>query len=151
MRTVTFTFIGGFTKDYSQGTASQIALRNCSKEVGQYIWLGEGIQAFKHTSQKVAASHEEQIFSVHGFHDFLIIGRCKNLDSEVFLLEIYTFLRACSASFLRAQNALLLISALNYSHSVPIGQQLQWLMTQFLQNQVVSDISQVAGIALLPI
>ena len=43
MRTVSFTFIGGFTKDYSQGTASQIALRNCSKEVGQYIWLGEGI------------------------------------------------------------------------------------------------------------
>ena len=37
MRTASFTFIGGFTKDYSQGTASQIALRNCSKEVGQYI------------------------------------------------------------------------------------------------------------------
>ena len=37
MRTVSFTFIGGFTKDYSQGTDSQIALRNCSKEVGQYI------------------------------------------------------------------------------------------------------------------
>ena len=45
-------------------TASQIALRTCSEEIGrgQYIHLAKGICAIKHTfEQKVAASHEEQM------------------------------------------------------------------------------------------
>ena len=47
-------------------TASQIALRNCSKEVAgeisMYVILEKGVHALKHMFwQKVAASHKEQM------------------------------------------------------------------------------------------
>ena len=53
-RAVSFSFIWGLTKDYSLGNVIAVALRNCSKEVGegyQYICdFGKGVRAIKSTS-----------------------------------------------------------------------------------------------------
>ena len=59
-------FIWGKMKTAGQETASQIALRNCSKEAGGkvsiYVILvkGEYMQSSTYFLQKVSASHKEQ-------------------------------------------------------------------------------------------
>ena len=55
VRDVSCSFIWGLTEDDSPEAASEIALRDCSKEVkggGQNICvIGERVRAVKHTSQ----------------------------------------------------------------------------------------------------
>ena len=59
-------FIWGKMRTIARETAFQIALRNCSKEVGErsgfYMILVKGVRAVKHTFwQRLTASHEEQM------------------------------------------------------------------------------------------
>lgn len=53
-RAVSFSFIWGLTKDYSLGNSIAVALRNCSKDVGegnQYTCdFGKGVRTIKSTS-----------------------------------------------------------------------------------------------------
>ena len=76
-------------------TASQMALRNCSKEVREtvsiYVILVRGVHVIRLAfQQKVAASHEEKKRklllvmrkrSLHDFSVFLCTGRCRSLGS----------------------------------------------------------------------
>ena len=68
------------------GTASQKALRKCSKEVreetgyirsGLFVSFLGGKKKKKHAveSQKVTANHKEETSQVHDFNVFLCLGR----------------------------------------------------------------------------
>ena len=83
MRPVSSVLFGDLLRTVAWETASQIALRTCSEEVGTgasaYMTLVKGAHPIKHTSQgKLAASPEEQV-SVHDSSAFLGLRRCKKL------------------------------------------------------------------------
>lgn len=83
MRPVSPVLFGNLLRTVARETASPIALRPCSEEVGAgvsaHLTLVKGARPIKHTSQgKVAASPEEQV-SVHDFSAFLGMTRCEKL------------------------------------------------------------------------
>ena len=100
-------------------TASQIALSNCSKEVGWevsiYVILVKGGSAVKHTFwQKISASlvtvtasHEEpaDVF-VNDFSAFLDMRRCKK-NGLVESSSENTYLKASSTSFPQSTECLI--------------------------------------------
>jgi len=68
-------------------TAPQIALRNCSKEVGGKV----GVHAIKHIffvesfcwSHEAFASHKKQLFTMKEFWAFLNMRRYKNWAHQI--------------------------------------------------------------------
>ena len=70
----------------AQESASQVALRNCSKEVreeecsiGDFPGKNKIKTIFHHP--EITANHKNQISQINDFHAFLCIGRCKSLGS----------------------------------------------------------------------
>ena len=70
-------------------TASQIALRICSKEVREessYVGVfAEKNNVVQH--QKITANYKKQTSQANDFRAFLCMGRCKNLGSLKLLLR----------------------------------------------------------------
>ena len=83
MKPVSSVLFGDLLRTIARETASLIALRPCSEEVGggvsAHMTLVKGARPIKHTSQgKVASSPKEQV-SVHDFSAFLGMTRCEKL------------------------------------------------------------------------
>ena len=112
-------FIWGKMRTIDWETASQIVLRNCSKEVEEersiYIWFWwRGIRAIRHTFwQKVAASHEEQMSLLVVLVLFWIWEDTRNWAHKIFSWKYLTIWRPVVPVFPRAQSASFLISTLN--------------------------------------
>ena len=86
-------YSGTLLRTIAQETASQIALRNCSKEEREepgYTGVFTGKKAKTKTTttkthvvkhQKITANHKKHAFQVNDFSVFLSMGRCKSLGS----------------------------------------------------------------------
>ena len=79
----------------AQESASQVALRNCSKEVREekgHIGDLPGKNKIKNIFHhpEITANHKNQISQINDFHAFLCIGRCKSLGASKLSLQ-YAF------------------------------------------------------------
>ena len=133
-------FIWGKMRTIDQETAFQIALRNCSKEVGgkvsiYVIWVkGEYVQSstffctrFLLFSWKLVLVMRRRLTMKH-FNTFLVMRRCKNQAHKITSWKYLTIWRPVLLVFPRAPSASSLTSTLNSFQRMLEGQQLQQLI-----------------------
>ena len=129
LTTVGFYTVLGNKRPAARGTASQIVLKYCSKEVGRkdsiYVILvkGEYMQSRIHFliessswSHETSSSHEKRIITTKDFSSFLLMR-----DIKIGLIQSAPeniYLKTCPASLPRAKTASFLLSTLDSFYAV---------------------------------
>ena len=108
--------LGTYWGAYPPDTASQIALKNCSGQVREEVRIhvileNRYMQPDSHLGRSLVPVRSNRCFS-QLFQCFSKYGRMQEIRFKQFSLD-NIYLKTCSASFSRAQNASFLISALN--------------------------------------